>query len=247
MELPGSFLKAMQSLLEEEYPAFLESRSRPAVRGLRRNPLKCGEQLLRESLPFPIKPTPFSSLSFTFQAGEEGVGKLPAHHAGLFYVQEPSACSAVTVLDPQPGERVLDLCAAPGGKSTQIAGLLEGRGLLWSNELVKGRAQILLSNVERLGVRNAVVSSCHPQRLCESLLAPADTLGYCASILCNKCLYILLMHVIHMIHLSRLSHLTHLMRLMDLMRVNICICICACCNMCMLHITYDVSHGIRHI
>ena len=169
MELPGSFLKAMQSLLGEEYPAFLESRSRPAVRGLRRNPLKCGEQLLRESLPFPIKPTPFSPLSFTFQAGEEGVGKLPSHHAGLFYVQEPSACSAVTVLDPQPEERVLDLCAAPGGKSTQIAGLLEGRGLLWSNELVKGRAQILLSNVERLGVRNAVVSSCHPQRLCESL------------------------------------------------------------------------------
>ena len=126
MELPGSFLKAMQSLLGEEYPAFLESRSRPAVRGLRRNPLKCGEQLLRESLPFPIEPTPFSPLSFTFQAGEEGVGKLPAHHAGLFYVQEPSACSAVTVLDPQPGERVLDLCAAPGGKSTQIAGLLEG-------------------------------------------------------------------------------------------------------------------------
>ena len=73
--------------------------------------------------------------------------------------------SAVTVLDPQPGEKVLDLCAAPGGKSTQIAGLLAGEGLLWSNEIVKSRAQALLSNVERLGVANAVVSSCHPQRL----------------------------------------------------------------------------------
>ncbi len=86
---------------------------------------------------------------------------LPLHHAGAFYSQEPSAASAVTVLDPQPGETVLDLCAAPGGKSTQIAGLLAGKGLLWSNEIVKNRANILLSNIERLGVRNAVVSSCH--------------------------------------------------------------------------------------
>ena len=73
------------------------------------------------------------------------------------------------MLDPRPGEKVLDLCAAPGGKSTQIAGLLAGEGLLWSNEIVKSRAQALLSNVERLGVPNAVVSSCHPQRLCQSL------------------------------------------------------------------------------
>ncbi len=166
MELPGSFFKAMQSLLGEEYPAFLESRSRPAVRGLRRNPLKCGTAAAGEPV-FPHQANALFPLSASPSRREEGVGS--SHHAGLFYVQEPSACSAVTVLDPQPGERVLDLCAAPGGKSTQIAGLLEGRGLLWSNELVKGRAQILLSNVERLGVRNAVVSSCHPQRLCESL------------------------------------------------------------------------------
>ena len=169
MELPSAFLNAMQTLLGEEYLSFLECWQGTAHRGLRRNPLKCGEAQLRDALPFPIEPTAFSPLSYRFNAGEEGVGRLPAHHAGLFYVQEPSACSAVTALDPQPGERVLDLCAAPGGKSTQIAGLLGGEGLLWSNEIVKSRAQILLSNVERLGVRNAVVSSCHPQRLCEGL------------------------------------------------------------------------------
>ncbi len=169
MELPSAFLNAMQTLLGEEYPSFLECWQGTAHRGLRRNPLKCGEAQLRDALPFPIEPTAFSPLSYRFNAGEEGVGRLPAHHAGLFYVQEPSACSAVTALDPQPGERVLDLCAAPGGKSTQIAGLLGGEGLLWSNEIVKSRAQILLSNVERLGVRNAVVSSCHPQRLCEGV------------------------------------------------------------------------------
>ena len=169
MELPSAFLNGMRTLLGEEYPSFLECWQGTAHRGLRRNPLKCGEAQLWEALPFPIEPTAFSPLSYRFNGGEEGVGRLPAHHAGLFYVQEPSACSAVTALDPQPGERVLDLCAAPGGKSTQIAGLLGGEGLLWSNEIVKSRAQILLSNVERLGVRNAVVSSCHPQRLCEGL------------------------------------------------------------------------------
>ena len=169
MELPAAFLQAMERLLGPEYPVFLQSYQQPPRRGLRRNPLKCGQPQLEAALPFALEPTAFSPLSYAFAAGEEGVGRLPAHHAGLFYVQEPSACSAVTVLDPQPGEKVLDLCAAPGGKSTQIAGLLAGEGLLWSNEIVKSRAQALLSNVERLGVPNAVVSSCHPQRLCQSL------------------------------------------------------------------------------
>ena len=169
MELPVSFQNAMKELLGEEYPAFFQSYERPFRQGLRRNPLKCGEELLRESLPFSLEPSPFSPLSFYIERGEEKLGYLPAHHAGLFYVQEPSACSAVTALDPQPGEAVLDLCAAPGGKSTQIAGLLQGVGLLWSNEIVKSRAQILLSNVERMGVKNGVVSSCHPQRLCQGL------------------------------------------------------------------------------
>lgn len=169
MELPKAFENAMKSLLGEEYEEFLKSYEVPARRGLRRNPLKCSEEQLLQSLPFSLEPTPFSPLSFYFESGEEKMGYFPAHHAGLFYIQEPSACSAVTALDPKPGETVLDLCAAPGGKSTQIAGLLQGQGLLWSNEIVKNRAQVLLSNTERLGVRNGVVSSCHPQRLCEAL------------------------------------------------------------------------------
>ena len=169
MELPKAFENAMKSLFGEEYEEFLKSYEVPARRGLRRNPLKCSEEQLLQSLPFSLEPTPFSPLSFYFESGEEKMGYLPAHHAGLFYIQEPSACSAVTALDPQLGETVLDLCAAPGGKSTQIAGLLQGQGFLWSNEIVKNRAQVLLSNTERLGVRNGVVSSCHPQRLCEAL------------------------------------------------------------------------------
>lgn len=168
MELPEKFCEAMKGMLGPEWEACRQSLSRPPLRGVRLNPLKCGEAVLRASLPFAITPSPFSPLSFYGGAGER-LGALPAHHAGMFYSQEPSASSAVTALSPRPGERVLDLCAAPGGKSTQIAALLEGRGLLWSNEVVRGRADALLSNLERLGVPNAVVSNARPQRLCTAL------------------------------------------------------------------------------
>ncbi len=167
MRLPEEFLKRMRELLGEEYQAFLACCEGLPFQGIRQNPLKCSAEELREALPFKISPAPFSPFSY-YGPGEK-VGYLPAHHGGLFYAQEPSAASAVTILDPKPGEKILDLCAAPGGKSGQIAGLLEGKGLLWSNEIVRSRAVALLSNLERLGVRNSVVSSCHPQKLCERL------------------------------------------------------------------------------
>lgn len=173
MSLPKEFLRRMEDLLGGEYGDYLASLERPAFRGVRWNPLKCDLETFRRNLPCELSPTPFSPQCFYAQ-GLDRPGALPAHHAGMFYSQEPSASSAVTVLDPQPGERVLDLCAAPGGKSTQIAGLMAGEGLLWSNEIVKSRANILLSNLERLGARNAVVSSCHPQKLCQALAGSFD-------------------------------------------------------------------------
>ena len=84
-------------------------------------------------------------------------------------MQEPSASSAVTVLAPQKGEYILDLCAAPGGKSTQIAAALDGEGLVWCNEYVRARAQVLCQNIERMGIRNAVVSNSDTAPLCEQL------------------------------------------------------------------------------
>ena len=168
MKLPAEFLARMKTMLGEEYDAFLACMEQPLVKGVRLNPLKCDWDTLEKSLPVSLAPTPFSPLC-RYAPGLEKPGLLPAHHAGMFYSQEPSASSAVTALDPRPVEKILDLCAAPGGKSTQIAGLLQGEGLLWANEIVRGRANILLSNLERMGAKNAVVSSCHPQKLCETL------------------------------------------------------------------------------
>mgnify|MGYP002261081051 CR=1 FL=1 len=168
MELPKVFLDRMKALLGGEFSDYLACMEQPPKKGVRLNPLKCDWETLEKSVPFALSPTPFSPLCRTAEHLDKP-GLLPAHHAGMFYSQEPSASSAVTVLAPQPGENILDLCAAPGGKSTQIAGLLQGRGLLWANEIVRSRAAALLSNLERMGAENAVVSSCHPQKLCESL------------------------------------------------------------------------------
>lgn len=172
--LPQEFENRMEAMLDSEFDAFLNCYQKPHYRGIRLNSLKCDLHTLEAALPFSMERTPFSPLSYYIPADTEKLGSLPMHHAGAFYSQEPSAASAVTVLDPQPGEVVLDLCAAPGGKSTQIAALLNGEGLLWSNEVIKNRAGILLSNLERCGVANAVVSSCHPEVLCTALAGYFD-------------------------------------------------------------------------
>lgn len=174
IQLPQEFQTRMQSLLKEDYDSFLACFDQPGFRGIRWNPMKCSLETLQKNLPFDITPSPFSPLGFYIPNQVERIGSLPFHHGGAFYVQEPSASSAVTVLSPEPGDRVLDLCAAPGGKSTQIAAMLQGEGLLWSNEYVKNRANILLSNIERMGISNAVVSSCHPEQLCEQLTGYFD-------------------------------------------------------------------------
>ncbi len=168
------FLERMQSLLGDEFDAFLQYYNGENFRGLRVNTLKCTAEALQGALPFELKPTPFCPDGFYLPADVSSLGNHPLHHAGAFYMQEPSAASAVEMLGVQPGDRVLDLCAAPGGKSTQIGAKLKGEGLLWSNEIVKSRANVLLSNIERMGIANTVVSNCHPEQLCERLAGCFD-------------------------------------------------------------------------
>ena len=168
MQLPPLFLSRMQTLLGEELAAFLAAYERPLRRGLRVNTLKLPTAAFRSLSALPLEPAPFSPDSFYLDTPHKA-GSDPLHHAGAYYMQEPSACSAVSVLAPQPGERVLDLCAAPGGKSGQIAAALQNTGLLWSNEYVPARARILQQNLERLGVRRGVVSCSDTGRLCAGL------------------------------------------------------------------------------
>ncbi len=155
---PAAFEERMRRLLSDDWDAFCEAFSRPlTVRGVRCNTLKTTASQLQSALPFSLSPCAFSPLGYTadtpFKAGKD-----PLHHAGAYYMQEPSAMSAVTVLNPKAGEKVLDLCAAPGGKSTQIAAAIGSTGLLWCNEYVPARARILAQNLERCGVRNGVVT-----------------------------------------------------------------------------------------
>ncbi len=168
MNLPIDFENRMRDMLSEEYDAFRASYDEPFHRGIRLNTLKCTFEALQESFDFELINTQFSPLSF-YAPNDLKMASFPLYHAGAFYSQEPSASSAVTVLDPKPGDKVLDMCAAPGGKSTQIAALTGDKGLLWSNEVVKSRATILSSNLERMGVRNVVVSSSYPEQLAEKL------------------------------------------------------------------------------
>ena len=172
--LPESYIAQMKRLLGEAgFFAYEQALAQPVTRALRVN------LLLRPdgSLPCPVEgvgeAVPWAK-GCCFVEGDARPGLSPLHEGGLFYLQEPSALSAVSVLAPQPGERVLDLCAAPGGKSTQIAGLMQGRGLLVCNEPVPARAQILSRNVERMGVRNAVVTSAMPAQLAPRFLAFFD-------------------------------------------------------------------------
>lgn len=169
LKLPDKFIIGMKGLLGEEFPAYERTLCKPYYRGLRVNTLKTDADHVFQILKFEKKPSPFCKDGFYIPFDLKGLGSHPLHHAGAFYMQEPSAGCAVTILDVQKGEKVLDLCAAPGGKSTQIAAALKQTGLLWSNEIVKNRASVLLSNIERMGVKNAVVSSCHPDTLCNKL------------------------------------------------------------------------------
>lgn len=158
--LPEIFLRQMKELLPDgEFEAFCRTYQEPTVRGLRYNRLKAGQACV--TYPIPWCP------DGTLYPDTERPAKSIFYNAGLFYIQEPSAMCPVEVLKPEPGQRVLDLCAAPGGKSSQIAGHLQGKGLLVSNDASPSRSRALVNNIERMGVTNAVVTTELPKKLAE--------------------------------------------------------------------------------
>ena len=145
------FLQRMKEYLQEDYEAYVKTLEEDAYRGLRVNTTKISVEAFLQLSVCECKPSAICPETFYIPHQEKGLGNHPAHLAGLFYMQEPSASSAVEVLDVQEGDWVLDMCAAPGGKSTQIAAKLQHSGLLVSNEIEAKRAAVLMSNMERLG------------------------------------------------------------------------------------------------
>lgn len=173
MNLPQDFKDKMKILMEEGSDDLFASYEQPESKGIRTNTLKLTPEKLSQKLPFETQDVTWCDEGFYID-NEIRPGKNPYYYCGLYYVQEPTAMAAVEALAPEPGDWVLDLCAAPGGKSTQIAAKLQGQGLLIANELVNSRAGVLSTNIERMGIANAVVTNEFPERLVDSFYQSFD-------------------------------------------------------------------------
>ena len=158
-----------RALLGERYDTLYAAPQETAARGVTVSALRTTPEEFAARADFQLRPSPFCKAAFVVEQPDFKPGRHPYHHAGVFYSQEPSASSAAPLLGVKPGMRVLDLCAAPGGKSSQLAAALQGQGLLVSNEYVAARAEILKSNLERMGVSNAVVLNETPARIAAAL------------------------------------------------------------------------------
>ena len=175
VRLPEEFEKRMQKMLGDECTAFLASYEDDRMQALRINTCKVPVSDDYKSIsPFNLcRPVPWAEAAF-YYSKEERPGKHPHHEAGIYYIQEPSAMAVAGMLEAKPGEIILDLCAAPGGKTTQIAAAMKNQGILVANEIHPQRAKILSQNVERLGFRNVIVTNEAPEKLAERFVGYFD-------------------------------------------------------------------------
>lgn len=165
IDLPAKFIERMRAQLGPSADRFFASYDRAVYRGIRVNSLKTDREEFKKISPFGLSAIDWEENGF--YVSSEKAGKTVLHAAGLYYVQEPSAMSVAPLLQVKEGERVLDLCSAPGGKGTQLAQSLRGIGVIVLNEINFARAKILSQNVERLGITNAAVISENPERIGE--------------------------------------------------------------------------------
>jgi NOL1/NOP2/sun family putative RNA methylase len=171
VKLPDLFVEKMKNMLGDEFEAYLNSFGDERLYGLRANTLKISAEELKnrianENEDWELKPVSWCDEGF-YYSGSVRPAKHPYYSAGLYYIQEPSAMSTGAALDIQPGDRVLDLCAAPGGKSTQAAAKLQGEGVIVSNDISASRCKALLKNIEVCGVKNAVITNEMPEKLAD--------------------------------------------------------------------------------
>lgn len=163
-KLPLEYKEAMKELLKEDYQAYIDSLSKPSISGIRANTLKISKEDLLKLLNIKLREVAWSDTGFYLDEDLK-LSKSPYYYAGLYYIQEPSAMSPASLCDAKKGDKILDLCAAPGGKSTQIACKLEGEGLILSNDVSNSRAKALLKNIELSGIKNTVITCEEPEKL----------------------------------------------------------------------------------
>ncbi|NLK26876.1 MAG: SAM-dependent methyltransferase [Clostridiales bacterium] len=166
MKLPKLFEDRMRTLLGEEYEDFQECFSKPHYTGLRANILKIAPKEFEKICPFPINRIPWVRNGYYYDSKDQPA-KHPYYYAGLYYIQEPSAMTPASLLPIEKGDKVLDICAAPGGKSTELGAKLGREGILVSNDISNSRAKALLKNIELFGIPNALVLSETPSKLAE--------------------------------------------------------------------------------
>ena len=164
MELPQKFCEEMKRLLGDEYEAYLSSMEEHRKYGLRVNTAKISVQEFEQISPFRLTPIPYVDNGFYYEESEQPA-KHPYYFAGLYYLQDPSAMTPASRLPVEKGDVVLDLCAAPGGKATELAAKLNGTGLLIANDISSKRAKALLKNIELFGVENSFIVTEYPARL----------------------------------------------------------------------------------
>ena len=172
---PKSFVARMTDWLGAEAADFFAALTQPET-GLRLNPRRGSPGELTEAFPWPVTPVPWCPLGRYWRDADVPAGKHPYHQAGLYYIQDPTAMAAAVLLDPQPGEWVLDLAAAPGGKASHIAARMGNEGVLVANDIARRRVSVLAMNLERLGVTNALIVNETPSRLAERWPALFDAL-----------------------------------------------------------------------
>ena len=165
MNVSKFFLEREKQLLGSRFEELYPDCSQPA-KGITVNPMRISKEVFETNSGFVLEKSPFCSNGFLLK-GDEKPGKHPYHHAGAFYVQEPSASSAAPLLEVEPGMKVADLCAAPGGKTSQLGAALQGEGFLLANEYQASRAEILKSNLERMGIYNALITNEDTSRLAD--------------------------------------------------------------------------------
>ena len=164
MNLPQDFLEEMKRLLEDEYEDFLASYEEEPRAGLRINKRKLTEDNAEDILPVKIANVPWISNGYYYD-GEDQPSRHPYYFAGLYYLQEPSAMTPANLIPITPGDKVLDMCAAPGGKATELGVKLNGQGVLYANDISNSRAKALLKNLELFGIPNIFVTSEEPSKL----------------------------------------------------------------------------------